>query len=154
MVDLDWGNCTDHLSDIMSNPVASKLFRNNSILCLGADFVPLTTKGKRVGPACYSVQATRIDRTDFAQTTSDTEKAKEASRTVPRIILAMGAIRVEAVSEIKYASDQSLKDFDYVVVKDANEIVHGLPNDAVTLVHLPWVKDCLIAGRLLEAPKW
>jgi len=133
MVDLDWGNCTEHLGDIMSNRVASKLFRGNSILCLGADLVPLP-KGKR--------------------TTSDTEKAKEASRTVPRIILAMGAERVEAVSEIRFASDQSFKGFDYVVVKDKGEVVPDLPNDALTLVHLPWVKDCLIAGRLLEAPRW
>jgi hypothetical protein len=66
----------------------------------------------------------------------------------------MGAKRVEAVSEIKNASDQSLKTFDYVVVKDENEVVYGLPNDSVTLVHLPWVKDCLIAGRLLDVPTW
>jgi hypothetical protein len=66
----------------------------------------------------------------------------------------MGAERVEAASEIKYASDQSLKSFDYVVVKDADEVVHGLSNDNVTFVHVPWVKDCLIAGRLLETPKW
>ncbi|KIM87177.1 hypothetical protein PILCRDRAFT_815647 [Piloderma croceum F 1598] len=133
MVDLDWGNSTEQLSDIMCNQVASKLFNHNSVLCLGADFVPLL-KVKR--------------------TTSDPEKAKEASRTVPRIILSMGAKRVEAASEIKYASDQSLKSFDYVVVKDADEVVHGLSDGNVTFVHVPWVKDCLIAGRLLEAPKW
>jgi hypothetical protein len=47
MVDLDWGNCTENLSDIMSNQVASKLFTKKSILCLGAEFVPLP-KGKKV----------------------------------------------------------------------------------------------------------
>ena len=70
------------------------------------------------------------------------------------IILAMGAKRVEAVAEIRFASDQSCKVFDYVVVKDKGEVVDDLPNDAITLVHLPWVKECLIAGRLLEAPQW
>ena len=50
MVDLDWGNCTEHLSHIMSNPVASKLFSKKSVLCLGSDLVPLP-KGKRVRPA-------------------------------------------------------------------------------------------------------
>jgi hypothetical protein len=39
-VDLDWCNSTDHLTDIMKNKVASKLFDGSSILCLGADFVP------------------------------------------------------------------------------------------------------------------
>jgi hypothetical protein len=153
MVDLDWGNCTEHLSDIMSNPVASKLFSNNSILCLGADFVPLP-KGKRVRPTQYIAQAKALTTLVPAQTTSETEKGKEASRTVPRIILAMGAKRVEAVAEIRFASDQSCKVFDYVVVKDKGEVVDDLPNDAITLVHLPWVKECLIAGRLLEAPQW
>jgi hypothetical protein len=47
MVDLDWGNSTEQLSDIMFNQVASKLFSHNSVLCLGADFVPLL-KGKKV----------------------------------------------------------------------------------------------------------
>ena len=50
MVDLDWGNSTEHLSDIMSNPVASKLFAGESVLCLGPEFVPLPSKGKKVRP--------------------------------------------------------------------------------------------------------
>ena len=88
----------------------------------------------------------------LAQTTVESEKAKEASRTVPHIILAMGAERVEAVSEISCVSDQSFETFDFVLVKDLNEFVHDLPNDVVMVVHLPWVKECLIAGRLLDTP--
>jgi hypothetical protein len=66
----------------------------------------------------------------------------------------MGAKRVEAASEIRHASDPSLETFDYVVVKDATEVMHGIPKATATLVHLPWVKECLIAGRLLEPPRW
>lgn len=44
MVDVEWGTCTEHLSDIMSNPVASKLFTKKSILCYGTEFIPLPRK--------------------------------------------------------------------------------------------------------------
>ena len=79
------------------------------------------------------------------------EKAKEASRMVPRIILAMGAARVEAVTDLKATSD-SLSTFDYVVIKESYDSVSALQD--VVCVHLPWVKDCLIAGRLLPLPEW
>jgi hypothetical protein len=61
----------------------------------------------------------------------------------------MGASRVEAVTEVKFAS-QDLSAYDYVVIKDYSERPKDLPeDDDVTVVHVPWVKDCLIAGRLL-----
>ncbi|EGN93269.1 hypothetical protein SERLA73DRAFT_189814 [Serpula lacrymans var. lacrymans S7.3] len=129
LIDMDWGNSPEHLSEIMYNPVASKLFSLKSVVCVGADFVPLP-RAKKVN--------------------SDAERAKEASRTVPYIILAMGADRVEAVSDIKYASKSDLASFDYVVVKDNGEAGVSLRQDGVKLVHLSWVKDCLIAGRLLS----
>jgi hypothetical protein len=47
LVDLDWGNSIHHLTDIMSNQVASKLFADQSVLCFSVDFVPLP-KGKKV----------------------------------------------------------------------------------------------------------
>lgn len=84
------------------------------------------------------------------QSTSDSEKAKEASRAVPSIILAMGAERVEAISDIRFASDQSLETFDYVVVKDLDDIPQGLPDVGHRLIHVPWIKECLITGRVLS----
>lgn len=84
------------------------------------------------------------------QSVSDADKTKEASRAVPSIILAMGAKRVEAVSDIKFASDQSLNTFDYVVIKDLDDIARELANANDKLVHVPWVKECLMAGRLLS----
>jgi hypothetical protein len=61
----------------------------------------------------------------------------------------MGASRVEAVTEVKFAS-KDLSAYDYVVIKDSDERPKDLPkDDDVTAVHVPWVKDCLITGRLL-----
>jgi hypothetical protein len=64
----------------------------------------------------------------------------------------MGASRVEAVTDLKAASG-SLSAFDYVVIKDSHDFVPALKS-GVMCVHLPWVKDCLIAGRLLPLPEW
>ncbi|KAH7919016.1 hypothetical protein BV22DRAFT_1108220 [Leucogyrophana mollusca] len=127
LIDLDWGNSQEHLTEIMSNLAASKLFTDKSILCVGADFVPLPKTRK----------------------TPSVDGNKEASRSVPWIILAMGASRVEAVFDVKSASSKDLKVFDYVVVKDCDEAGKDLREADVTLVHVPWVKECLIAGRLL-----
>lgn len=52
LVDLDWGNSTEHLGEIMKNPVASKLFEQKSVLCIGADFVPLP-KAKKVSSVTF-----------------------------------------------------------------------------------------------------
>jgi hypothetical protein len=48
MVDLDWGTTLDHLSDIMSNNVPTKLFSTKSVLVLGPEYFPPPAKGKKV----------------------------------------------------------------------------------------------------------
>jgi hypothetical protein len=48
MVDLDWGTTLDHLTGIMSNNVATKLFSKKSVLVLGQEYFPLPAKGKKV----------------------------------------------------------------------------------------------------------
>ncbi|CAL1704626.1 unnamed protein product [Somion occarium] len=125
-VDLDWGSSHSHLHDIMADKVPAKLFRKKNIVCLSPDFVPNITKGG----------------------TSDADRAKEATGLVPKIILCMGASRVEAVPDGKYAS-QSLKQFDYVIVKEEGEVA-PLRLKGVPCVHFGWVKECLVAGRLLD----
>lgn len=47
LLDLDWGNSVEHLTEIMSNLVPSKLFANQSILCLSPDFMPTPPKAIR-----------------------------------------------------------------------------------------------------------
>jgi hypothetical protein len=48
MVDLDWGTTLDHLTGIMSNNVATKLFSKKSVLVLGPEYFPPPAKGKKV----------------------------------------------------------------------------------------------------------
>ena len=63
----------------------------------------------------------------------------------------MGADRVEAVTELKYA-DNNLSGYDYIVIREA---IHYQPEFAECLtVHWGWVKDCLIASRYLPLPDW
>ena len=63
----------------------------------------------------------------------------------------MGADRVEAVTEPKYAT-HNLSDYDYVVIREANHYQHEFA-ECVT-VHWSWVKDCLIASGYLPLPDW
>lgn len=70
---------------------------------------------------------------------------------VPRIILCMGAARVEAIPDLKYASTE-LSKFDYVVVKECADVDRVSAH--ANCVHFGWVKDCLIAGRLLPLPEY
>lgn len=57
---------------------------------------------------------------------------------------------MEAVTEVNFAS-KDLPEYDYVIVKEATDFPKDL-QDNVALVHVPWVKDCLISGRLLTLP--
>ncbi|KAH9063350.1 hypothetical protein EDB87DRAFT_174484 [Lactarius vividus] len=131
MVDVDWGTTLDHLTGIMSNKVPTKLFSKMSVLVLGQEYFPPPAKGKK-GTAGVS-----------------DEKSNESGRFIPRIIVSMGAARVEAVPELKYSSNPDLKDFHYVIVKE----LHERPQvGGEKYVSMEWVKDCLIAGRMFPPP--
>ncbi|KAI0273722.1 hypothetical protein BC834DRAFT_224345 [Gloeopeniophorella convolvens] len=127
LVDFDWGKTLDHLTDVMSNSVPTKLFAGQSVLVVGQEYFPPPAKGKKGSSGVG-------------------DEKSEGGRFVPRIILSMGAARVETVPDAKHASG---KKFDYVIVKD----LHERPADiAGTYVSMEWVKDCLIAGRLFPPP--
>ena len=54
LVDLDWGNSKQHLTEITANLVPPKVFEGRSILCISPQFVPCRQKGKKVcGPTYY-----------------------------------------------------------------------------------------------------
>lgn len=78
------------------------------------------------------------------------EKSQEAINAVPRIILSMGADRVEAVTELRFVDN--LSDYDYVVIREASHYQSAFA-ECIT-VHWGWVKDCLIASRYLPLPDW
>lgn len=68
---------------------------------------------------------------------------------IPRILLCMGAARVEAVDSFAQASAK-LDRYDYVVVKDADEAKRiASARRLDNCVAFPWVKECLITGRIL-----
>ncbi|TFK42505.1 hypothetical protein BDQ12DRAFT_676322 [Crucibulum laeve] len=126
-VDLDWGDCRDHLTHIMENKVPSKLFTKKSILCVGPDLMPFPKGRKQSGIV---------------------DKSQEA---INHIILAMGADRVEAVMELSYAS-RDVDSYDYVVIREDVEYTPELAE--ATVVTWTWVKNCLIASRLVPLPEW
>lgn len=47
LVDLDWGNSSEHLREITGNKVPSKVFAGMRILCISPDYVPVP-KARRV----------------------------------------------------------------------------------------------------------
>jgi len=66
----------------------------------------------------------------------------------------MGADHVEAVCDIKHASYEA-SEYDYVLVKDVEEVKKFNAtgkDDRPPCVHIPWVKECLVAGKLLDIP--
>jgi hypothetical protein len=44
-IDLNWGDRTEHLSEIMTNPVAPRILKGQSILCVGPDMTPKSKVG-------------------------------------------------------------------------------------------------------------
>lgn len=75
---------------------------------------------------------------------------QEAHNAVVRIIMSMGAQRVEAVSDLRYASAKP-RTFDLVVIK---EVPFCDDFDPKNTVPWQWVKDSLIASRRIPIPPW
>lgn len=72
----------------------------------------------------------------------------ESKIAVPQIVLSMGAFRVEAVAELKHASCK-LREYDYIMVNSASDLPLVEKKHSNCVVFDPWVKECLISGRLL-----
>jgi len=124
LVDLDWGNCTEHLTDIMENEVPIKLFSQKTVLCIGSELVPLPPNRARKN------------------------NTEEASRYVPWIILCMGAAKVEAITDTKQVNSTYLESFDYIIVKDKDTLGSLRLPDNVVAGDVTWVKECLVSSRL------
>lgn len=144
-VDMDWGNSHHHLTKIMSNMVPCKLFAQKDILCVGRDMVP-QLKGKRASTFLVIYFLCSIS---FQKNAPD-EKS-QALGALPRIILAMGADIVEAVTESRLAS-RKVTDYDYIVIREATQ--YSAEFSGCTTVHWAWVKESLIASRCLPFPVW
>ncbi|KAG9318665.1 hypothetical protein JVU11DRAFT_758 [Chiua virens] len=126
LVDLDWGNCTEHLTDIMANQVPMKLFSGKTVLCVGTELVPLPP-----------IRANK-------------NASDEASRYVPWIILCMGANKVEAITDIKQLSASLMETFDYVIVRERGLLGNAKFGKRPVVGDVDWVKQCLVSSRLSD----
>ncbi|KAG5220878.1 DNA repair protein [Salix suchowensis] len=68
-----------------------------------------------------------------------------------KILVCMGAKRVEAVADLNDASRQATE-YDLVVIKESTNYRDDL--DGATVVDTQWVKYSLLAGRMLPLPEW
>lgn len=120
-IDLNWGNQLEHLPNIMLNPVAPKILDGLSILCVGPDMTPKTNK------------------------------AGEAANDIIRIILAMGAAKVEAVRDVSYALNP-LSQYGFLIIREKDQYTSSYVQ--ARTVDWNWVKDSLIMSRRLPYPSW
>ena len=89
-----------------------------------------------------------------SQFNTEDDKQNESTRKLPSIMLAMGADHVEAVCDEKYAAHKAFE-YDLVLVKDTEEVKKfnsTKKGDRPSCVHIPWVKECLVAGKFLDVP--
>ena len=89
-----------------------------------------------------------------SQFNTEDDKQNESTRKLPSIMLAMGADHVEAVCDEKHAAYKALE-YDLVLVKDTEEVKKfnsTKKGDQPSCVHIPWVKECLVAGKFLDVP--
>lgn len=89
------------------------------------------------------------------QFNSEDDKQNESTRKLPSIMLAMGADHVEAVYGEKHAAYKTFE-YDLVLVKDVEDVKKfnsAGKGDRPPCVHIPWVKECLIAGKFLDIPE-
>ena len=67
--------------------------------------------------------------------------------TFPKVILAMGASYVQAVTETARVNVKGPQDFHYTVVDDGEEVI---PYGDAVAVNVSWLKKCLVTG--IEGP--
>jgi len=65
--------------------------------------------------------------------------------TYPKVVLAMGAAYVQAVTSIPIVSTIDVTEFDYTVVDDGSD---PIPYGDAHTVDTAWIKRCLITGVL------
>ncbi|EIN07281.1 hypothetical protein PUNSTDRAFT_127052 [Punctularia strigosozonata HHB-11173 SS5] len=128
LINWDWGQA-DHVSQLINLQCPMKVLRGKTVLCLGLDFVPNPRAGSRASK----------------------NSVNEGVAVVPRIVLAMGADLVEAAAEPALSSSPDLSAFDLIMVKSPDDMEDVQPANG-HVVHLPWIKDCLITNRLHPYP--
>ncbi|KAF9648083.1 hypothetical protein BDM02DRAFT_3116022 [Thelephora ganbajun] len=136
-VNLRWGDKSQQLRETYRDTYGSNsTLHGKSVLCIGPELFP---PGKSRGLKRFN---------------SEDDRQNESTRKLPSIVLAMGADHVEAVCDVKYALYKTFE-YDFVLVKDVEEVKKfnaTRKGDRPPCVHIPWIKECLIAGKLLDIP--
>jgi len=137
-VNLRWGDKAQQLNGIYRDTYGSNsALLGWSVLCIGLELFP---PGKPK---------------NLKRLNSASDKQYESTRKLPSIMLAMGADQVEAVCELKHASHK-ITEYDLVLVKDEEEVEKFNAvgkGERPPCVDIPWVKECLVAGKLLDIPE-
>ncbi|GAW01150.1 hypothetical protein LENED_002730 [Lentinula edodes] len=142
-VNLDWGMMPEHLTNIMDNPYAQKLFSGSSVLCVGDDYIPEQHEER--------MSANNYDDHGLGALRIVTNRSKITSG-VPLIILAMGASQVTAVANLQDASKD--EHFDYVLFKDPKwNSKFPAPKEGTIYASWSWAKQSLIRGQMLPLPE-
>ena len=156
-VNLRWGDKSQQLNGIYRDAYGSNsTLLGRSVLCIGLElFPPGKPKGlKRVSAHAVSDTRSLSKPMKKSQLNSADDKQYESTRKLPSIMLAMGADQVEAVCELKHALHK-ITEYDLVLVKDEEEVEKfnaAGKGERPPCVHIPWVKECLVAGKLLDIP--
>jgi hypothetical protein len=150
MVNWDWGQA-DHVSQLINLECPMKVLRGRSVLCLGQEFVPSPRDGSRVSIPLRDTKTVADQRHVRLSAQARRTTVNEGMGVVPRIVLAMGADLVEAAADPGSSSSSDLSAFDLVLVKAQDDMAH-VQLAKGHIVHLPWLKDCLITNRLHPFP--
>lgn len=156
-VNLRWGDKSKQLCEIYRDPHgSSSALRGKSVLCIGPELFPPGKPRSLKRVSVYVIPDSRpfSEPEVNLQINTEDDRQNESTRKLPSIMLAMGADHVEAVYDEKHAAYKTTE-YDLVLVRDV-EAVRKFNStgkgDRPPCVHIPWVKECLIAGKLLDIP--
>ena len=156
-VNLRWGDKSQQLREIYRDMYGSNsILRGKSVLCIGLELFPPGKSRSLKRVSAYTMcDIHPLSKTVMGfKLNSEDDRQNESTRKLPSIILAMGADHVEAVCDVKYAH-YKMNGYDLVLAKDVEDVKKFNSTgkgDRPPCVHIPWVKECLVAGKLLDIP--
>jgi len=106
---------------------------------------------------CFQEEFKLFKDTQFAFICTKSKRSKEYQHSIRSVLTAMGASRVETIQAHLLAkrNEESLARFDFVVLEDRREIPPALTRSIrQRVVDFEFIKQCLIAGRVLECGLW
>jgi hypothetical protein len=123
-----WDHLESQLSDLSKHSTAWSPFTGKTILFIGERFVPFPTTGRRLNKGKEKESGQR-----------------EASSNLPKIVLALGAKQVEAVTILQLAKFP-MKSYDFAVLPDDEKPGKDLlAYRNLTCIDVRWLKEFLVS---------